>query len=63
MPDCGTLTVRISSAYGRELIYPACPRAEMLARIAGTLTLSRPVLAEARRLGFAISIETPTLGD
>lgn len=50
----GTIDVRVDRVYGNLTVYPACERAETLARIAGTKTLTLEALAEARRLGFGI---------
>lgn len=50
----GTMDVRVDRVYGNLTVYPACPRAEVLARIAGTKTLTLDALADARRLGFQI---------
>lgn len=50
----GTIDVRVDRVYGNLTVYPACQRAETLARIAGTKTLTLEALAEARRLGFGI---------
>lgn len=46
--------VRITSIYGTERIYPACPTADKFASIAGTKTLSRDVLKTIKALGYEI---------
>lgn len=50
----GSITVRVDRIYGNLTVYPACPRSETIARIAGTKTLTLDALAEARRLGFEV---------
>lgn len=46
--------VRITSNYGTERIYPACPVADKFALIAGTKTLSRSVVKTVRELGYEV---------
>jgi len=56
-----TLYVEIKSVYGKEMVYPACDKSKTLARIAGTTTLTREVIAEIKSLGFDITVKTPVL--
>ena len=49
-----TVTVCSRSVFGKTAIYPACPKAEAFARIAGSRTLTSRTLIEIRALGFAI---------
>lgn len=46
--------IKVKSVYGNTLIYPANEAAELIAKIAGTKTLSNQVLAYAEQLGFQI---------
>ena len=52
-----TAKVRIKSVYGRDLIYPANDKAELLARIANTQTLTESTVALAKELGIVFEIE------
>lgn len=49
-----TITVTIKSNYGAITAYPACPKAQAFARIAGTKTLTVEVLKSIRELGYEI---------
>lgn len=51
------LLVRIRNVYGCPTIYPVNDTASAFAKIAGTKTLSHPVLEEAERLGFQVVVE------
>ena len=48
------ITVEVRSVYGRDTIYPADDAARAFARIAGTTTLTVPVLKEIIGLGYEI---------
>lgn len=50
------ITVKIRDVYGKEAVYPACPKAEAFARIANAKTLTERVLAEIRALGYEIEV-------
>jgi hypothetical protein len=51
------ITIRIDKNYGIETAYPACDRAQLFARIAGTKTLTRNTLRDIDALGYQIEIE------
>lgn len=53
------ITVQIRTVYGNETIYPACPKAVLFARIAGTKTLTTETLRLIRSLGYEIEVEAP----
>lgn len=52
------ITVKIKSVYGLETVYPACPAAELFAKIAGTKTITSHALADIRALGYEIAVKT-----
>lgn len=54
------ITIRADKNYGVETFYPACPAAELFARIAGTKTLTRATLRDIDLLGYEIEIEQTT---
>ncbi len=53
------ITVQVRSVYGRETVYPACPKAVAFANIAGTKTLTTEALREIHRMGVEIRVEAP----
>lgn len=57
--DAKILTVAVKNVYGNELIYPVCEDAKAFARIAGSTTLTRPVIEEVKKLGYTFHIMPP----
>ena len=55
------VTVIIISNYGREAIYPACPKSQTFAHIAGTKTLTRATLRHIKALGYTVNVEQPAV--
>ena len=55
------ITVQLRDVYGNRLVYPACAMAHHFAAIAGTKTLSSPVLKHIKAMGFDVEIEQETL--
>lgn len=50
-----TIMVRLGEQYGRPVLHPACTKAQALADIAGTRTLTPQVLRIAKeRLGITV---------
>lgn len=56
-----TITVQLRDVYGNRLVYPVCDTAKHFAAIAGTKTLSSPVLTHIKAMGFDIEIKQETL--
>lgn len=56
-------TIEIKHVYGVQTAYPACPTAALLARLAGTKTLTADALATIRALGYDIKIKYPDCAD
>lgn len=54
-----TITVTRVMLYGNEVFRPVCNKARVMAEIAGTKTLTYPVLKQLPKLGFRIIV----LGD
>jgi len=54
------ITIRIEKNYGIETAYPSCDQSRLLAKLAGTKTLTRHALDTIAALGYAIQIEQPT---
>jgi hypothetical protein len=53
-PPLGEIYIRIDRVYGKPTIYPACPRSELIAELAGTKTLTHSALCSVEKLGFTI---------
>ena len=54
------IKIRIEKNYGIETAYPACNRSRLLAKLAGTKTLTRHALQTIAVLGYEIQIEQAT---
>ncbi len=50
------IIVQRREVYGRETIYPVCPKAKLFAELAGTKTLTRQTLRLIRQLGYDIDM-------
>lgn len=50
-------TIEIRHVYGVPAAYPACPTATLLARLAGTKTLTAEALATIRALGYRVEVK------
>jgi hypothetical protein len=48
------ITVKIKSVYGRDLIYPWCEDAKILAEMLCVKTFNEPQLNCVRRLGYRV---------
>ena len=56
-PYSMTLWVEASQEYGRWVYRPKCKKSKVFAAIAGTKTLTQPILLHIRALGFDIQTE------
>jgi hypothetical protein len=56
-------TIEIKHVYGVQTAYPACATAALLARLAGTKTLTAESLATIRALGYRLEIKQPDAAD
>jgi uncharacterized protein YfbU (UPF0304 family) len=54
------ITIRIEKNYGIETAYPACQQSKLLAKLAGTKTLTHHALETIAALGYSIQIEQLT---
>jgi hypothetical protein len=50
----GEIDVEVRNIYGVTTHYPACPAAEVFARLAGTKTLTAHALRDIKALGFQV---------
>lgn len=53
--------VQIKNVYGNERIVPINEQAQILARIAGTKTLTRDTINLAKSLGFTFIVQQDTI--
>ena len=51
------IQVIIKNNYGNRAIYQACDNAELLASIAGTVTLTDEVISKIKNLGYTVSVK------
>jgi hypothetical protein len=56
-----TITVTVRDVYGIKTIYPACDTAKLLARLAGTKTLTQSALATIKALGYTVTVTAPSI--
>ena len=54
------ILIRIEKNYGIETAYPNCDQSRLLAKLAGTKTLTRHALDTIAALGYEIQIEQTT---
>ena len=50
------IQIEMKEVYGETKVYPVCEKAKLFARIAGTKTLTRPVLEDIARLGYQVEL-------
>lgn len=53
--------IEVKEVYGNRTIYPVNEQARILARIAGTKTLTIGTLNLAKQLGFVFEVVQPTM--
>lgn len=53
------ITIEVRHVYGVPTIYPACPTASLLARLAGTKTITSDSLRIIRELGYTVQVKAP----
>lgn len=54
-----SITIEVRHVYGVPTIYPACPTASLLARLAGTKTITPDSLRTIRELGYTVQVKAP----
>lgn len=54
------ITIRIEKNYGIETAYPHCDQSRLLAKLAGTKTLTRHALQTIADLGYSVQVEQST---
>lgn len=53
------ITIEIRDIYGIRTIYPACQTSRLLARLAGTKTITRHALETIKALGYTVEVKQP----
>jgi hypothetical protein len=53
--------IEVKEVYGNRTIYPVNDQARLLARIAGTKTLTNSTILLAKELGFHFEVVQPTM--
>jgi len=53
------ILVEIKDQFGNEVIHPACDTSRLLARLAGTVTLTPEARAIIKQLGYSIAVAAP----
>ena len=48
------IQIKVKQVYGNETIYPVNDQAQLIAKIAGTKTLTKQALSYAKLIGFTI---------
>lgn len=56
-----TITVTVRDVYGIKTVYPACDTAKLLARLAGTKTLTAAALQTIKALGYTVTVTAPVV--
>lgn len=51
------IVIKRREVYGEVKYYPVCEKAKLFATIAGTKTLTRPVLAKIKELGYIVTFK------
>lgn len=55
------ITVTVREVYGIKTVYPACDTAKLLARLAGTKTLTQSALSTIKALGYTVTVAAPVV--
>ena len=53
------IQIEIKNHYGNTMYYPACDKSRLLARLAGTKTLTREAIRTIQELGYHVSVCCP----
>lgn len=55
------IEIEVKSHYGNTLYYPVCDKSILLARLAGTKTLTLESILTIKELGYNIKVKQPTI--
>jgi hypothetical protein len=59
--DNKLLTLQAKNNYGAIALYPHCEQAKLLARLAGTKTITSHSLSLIKQLGYSVNVLPPEL--
>jgi hypothetical protein len=54
------IEVEVKNVYGKDVFYPLCNQAILLARLTGNKTLTLDALNTIKGLGYEVAVQTPT---
>jgi len=55
------IEIEVKNHYGNTMYYPACDKSSLLARLAGTKTLTPEAIRTIKELGYSIQVKQPAL--
>lgn len=55
------IKVRIKDVYCKRTVYPACEKSELLAKLAGSKTLTDRALSTIKQLGYTVNVQPQQL--
>jgi len=55
------IQIEIKNHYGNKMYYPACDNSILLARLAGTKTLTPEAIRTIKELGYSVQVKQPTI--
>ena len=55
------IQVLVREVYGQIKFYPKCDKAKTFASIAGTTTLTEGTLRKIMKLGYRVTVQTPSV--
>ena len=55
------IQIEIKNHYGNTMYYPACDKSRLLARLAGTKTLTPESIHTVKELGYNVQVKQPTI--
>jgi len=54
------IQIEVKTHYGNTMYYPACEKSSLLARLAGTKTLTPEAIRTIKELGYNVQVKQPT---
>jgi len=55
------IQIKVKNHYGNTIYYPACDKSSLLARLAGTKTLTPESIRTIKELGYNVQVKQPTM--
>jgi hypothetical protein len=55
------IQIEVKNHYGNTMYYPACDKSSLLARLAGTKTLTPEAIRTIKELGYNVQVKQPTI--